>query len=234
MESQIPLVMISGLLSNKSLWQHQSQALSDLGPIHFFSPSEETPEKMIQGILDKAPPKFALIGHSMGGWLSLELMWAAPSSVTKLCLLNTTARMDSKEKRMHRLDLIQKAKQGFFLEVVESILEHFLYNQSVKNDVRKMFLEVGVEAFIRQQNSMIQRRDCQPLLSSIQCPTLVIHARQDKNFSLDEHQELVDHIPNARLAIIEDSGHMSPMERPLEVSALLRGWLTHFDGTHEA
>lgn len=94
------LVLISGLLSNESLWHHQIRHLSDIASIQVISPSQDTPKKMIQAILDQAPPIFALAGHSMGGWLSLEVMRAEPSRVSRLCLLNTTARDDSEEKSL--------------------------------------------------------------------------------------------------------------------------------------
>lgn len=72
---------------------------------------------------------------------------------------------------------------------------------------------------------MMDRNSSESVLSLITCPTLVIHATQDKNFSLLEHQELVDLIPNAKLALVEDSGHMSPMEMPQAITALLRLFL---------
>ena len=90
-----------------------------------------------------------------------------------------------------------------------------------------MFLEVGEEAFIAQQNAMLIRKESQPILPAIACATLVVYAAQDKNFTLAEHEELVHHIPNAKLAIVEDSGHMSPLEVPQAITALLRFWLSY-------
>lgn len=223
-----PLVIVSGLLSNQSLWKHQTRNLSDLADIHIISPSQNAPDKMIQCILDEAPPIFALAGHSMGGWLCLEVMRAAPSRVNRLCLLNTTARMDSEAKREIRKELIHRAENGYFPEIVEEIVEKFVANQMIRNDIKKMFLEVGKEAFIHQQTAMAGRRESQSILPTISCPTLVIHARKDKNFSLEEHQELTHGIKHAKLAVIEDSGHMSPMEMPQAVTVLLRFWLNYF------
>jgi len=222
------LVLLSGLLSNQLIWQHQIRHLSDIASIHVISPSENTPEKMVEAILKEAPPKFALAGHSMGGWLCLEVMRAAPSRVNRLCLLNTTAHMDSEEKKRRRQKMIQRVEKGQFREVVGEIIDKFVYNSLVKDTVEKMFLEIGEEIFIRQQEAMLARHECASILPSIVCPTLTIHAAQDRNFSLEEHRELVEQIPNARLAIVEDSGHMSPMEMPQAVTALLRFWLTYF------
>lgn len=225
---KIPLVLLSGLLSNKSLWHHQTGHLSDIADIRIISPSQDTPKKMVQAILDEAPPKFALAGHSMGGWLCLEVMKRAPSRISRLCLLNTTSRIDSEEKRIRRQKMILKAERGEFLEVVKELVENLVFSSFVKSDVEKMFLDVGKEAFIHQEKSMIIRNESQSILSKIACPTLVIHSAQDKVFSLEEHQELVNQIQNAKLAIVEDSGHMSPIEMPQAITALLRFWLTYF------
>lgn len=219
------LILLSGLLSNECLWKHQIDHLGEVASIQVISPQQDTPEKMVQEILESAPPQFALAGHSMGGWLCLEIMRVARFRVTKLCLLNTTGRMDSKEKTRRRQELILEAESNF-PAVVGEIVEHFVYNASVKSGVEKMFLDVGKEAFIHQQRAMMHRDPSASVLPLIMCPTLVIHATQDKNFSLLEHQELVDLIPNAKLALVEDSGHMSPMEMPQAITALLRLWLT--------
>lgn len=226
---ETPLVLLPGLLSNESLWQHQIDHLGDIASIQVIPARQDTAEKMIQEILDLAPAQFALAGHSMGGWLCLEVMKVAAFRVTRLCLLNTTGRMDSREKRERRQELILRAESNF-PAIVSELVEHFVYNASVKSAVGKMFLEVGKEVFIHQQLAMMKRSESQSVLSHIMCPTLVIHAAQDKNFSLLEHQELVDQIPHAKLALCEDAGHMSPMEMPQAITALLRLWLTYFTG----
>jgi pimeloyl-ACP methyl ester carboxylesterase len=223
-----PLVLLPGLLSNKSLWRHQSYHLNDIAEIYIIPTSQNTPQKMIQSILKKAPSKFALAGHSMGGWLCLEIMKAFPDRVSKLCLLNTTARMDSKEKKIKRENMISKAQNGFFEEVVHALVDNFVFSSFVKKDVRKMFLEVGETAFINQQTSMLRREDSQLILPNISCPTLVVHAAKDIIFSIEEHKELVAEIKGAKLAIIEDSAHMSPLEMPQAITAFLRFWLTYF------
>lgn len=121
--------------------------------------------------------------------------------------------------------MILKAEKGQFPEVVKELVEKLVFNPLVKKEVEKMFLEVGQEAFIHQERAMLARNECQSILPTIQCPVLVIHAAKDKNFSQEEHEELVNQIPHAQLGIVEDSGHMSPMERPQTVTDLLRAWL---------
>lgn len=223
-----PLVLVSGLLSNDSVWEHQMKNLGDAASIQIFNPREETPVKMVASILEKAPPTFALAGHSMGGWLCFEIIRAAPSRVSKLCLLNTSSRSDTPEKKAKRELMIQRCREGQFKEVVKEIAKFFVYNPENIHKVEKMFIDAGPEAFIAQEQALLIREPCDSVLSTIHCPTLVIHAAEDKNFSLEEHVEMVEKMPNAKLAIVDDSGHMSPMESPQAITALLRFWLNNF------
>ena len=69
------------------------------------------------------------------------------------------------------------------------------------------------------------RPDARPQLGAIRVPTLVICGRQDALTPLDRSQEIASGIPGARLAVIEECGHLSTMERPHAVTALMRLWL---------
>lgn len=227
-EKKIPLVLLPGLLSNEWIWQHQVNHLREIASIQVLPAIQETTEKMVEEILAKAPPEFALAGHSMGGWLCLEIMKIAPLRVRKLCLLNTTARSDSREKARKRQEMILRAKRGSFGVVAKEIVDHFVFNSFVKEEVHQMFLDVGKEVFINQQNAMLERKECQSVLSRIDCPTLVVHAMRDSAFSLEDHRELTEKISGAKMAIIEDAGHMSPLEVPQAISAFLRFWLIYF------
>lgn len=225
---KIPLVLVSGLASDESLWEHQAAHLSDVASIQIVCPKANTPEKMVEEVLKGAPPTFAMAGHSMGGWLCLELMRIAPERVSQLCLLNTSAREDTEEKRNRRLELIERAKTGQYGQVACELADRFVQQSPLKERVEKMFLTQGKEIFISQEKAMLDRQECQSVLASIACPTLVIHAAQDKNFGLQEHVEIVEEIYNSKLAIVEDSGHMSPIEMPQAITSLLRYWLIYF------
>ena len=223
------LLFISGLLSNEEIWSHQIKSLSDRALIKVISPTQDSPQKMVEEILRQAPSQFALAGHSMGGWLCLEVMKKAKERVTKLCLLNTTAKPDTPLKKTKRKEMIQRAESGQFLELAKELVDYFVFNPSVKYEVEKMFLKVGEQAFIRQERSMLIRDECESILPKIQCPTLIIHAAKDNVFTLEDHQELANNIPKAKLAILQDCGHMSPLEMPRKVSSLLGSWISRVE-----
>jgi pimeloyl-ACP methyl ester carboxylesterase len=86
---------------------------------------------------------------------------------------------------------------------------------------------VGQDAFQRQQKAIMARLDSRDGLRRIKCPTLALCGRQDSLTPVEVHEEMAGTIDHARLAIIEDCGHMSTMEQPQAVTALLRNWLLY-------
>ncbi|MBU6384053.1 MAG: alpha/beta hydrolase [Verrucomicrobia bacterium] len=220
------IVFIPGLLSDERVWQHQMAHLREVASLTAIRfQGENHPQAMVEAILKQSPPRFTLVGHSMGGWLALEVMRYAPQQVDALCLINTTARPDSKEKAARRKQWIQMAQEGQFSKIAAELARAMVLhtNPSVEN----MFSSQGPKRFIDDEQSMLQRKETFSILPTIQAPTLVIHATQDRVFTLEEHQELTQKIPHAQLALVEDSGHMSPMEQPVAVTALLRYWFTY-------
>ena len=227
--SKIPLVLIPGLLCDSAAWEYQTKHLADIAiPTVISFHGENTPEKMVQAILKQSPHQFALAGHSMGGWLALEVMRHAPARAIKLCLLNTTASPDSPDKLQRRKQMIQTVEHGKFHELAMQLSDGFILQQRIKKPLQEMFFRSGASRFINDQTAMIQRSESFSILPTIKIPTLIIHALQDQLFSLAEHEEMASLIPNAQLALIEDSGHMSPMEQPQAITTLMRLWLTYF------
>ncbi len=226
---KIPLVLVTGLLSNSSVFQYQKEKLKDVANVWIVELNDTaTPTAMVEKILHLAPPRFALAGHSIGGFVALKLMKTASEKVIKLCLLNTSARGIDQEEKEARLSVLKRVNQGEFTKIINETTNKFVFNDRIKSDVLKMFDSVGKQALINQTEAMLAREDLQEVLPEIHCPTLIIHAANDKRFSLEHLEELVDHIPSSKLAIIEDCGHMSPMESPQTVTSLLRYWLTYF------
>lgn len=226
---QEPLILLPGLLSNETVWTHQLQHLSKMVrcqviPLTFAN----NVNTLVTTILEQVEGNFFLAGHSMGGRIALELAKIAPDRILKLCLLNTSAQPDSPEKKQQRLALMDAVKNGQFHKVAMTLADSFVYNQRIKQDVISMILKVGEDAFLNQEQALLTRDDCRPDLCNLAMPTLIIHANQDQLFSLEVHQELASFINQARLAIIEEAGHMSPMESPEAVTTHLHSWLLDY------
>jgi pimeloyl-ACP methyl ester carboxylesterase len=220
---RMPIVCIAGLLSDSRVFSYQEKHLKEICQTSVVTTLDcATPDAMVQKVLAAAPPRFSLFGHSIGGWVALKLMKMAPERVEKLCILSTGVRKATSLELDQRQKGIERIERGEFEEVAEEIADRFTYNGAVRDEVLAMFLEAGAEAFLNQTRAMMMREDLLESLSKISCPTLLIHASQDGRFSEKDLREIKETIPHSKWAIVEDAGHMSPMERPDEVTRLVR------------
>ncbi|MBK8174589.1 MAG: alpha/beta hydrolase [Rhodospirillales bacterium] len=228
---KIPLMLLPGLLCDAALWQHQTDTLGDLADIFVadLAHSEHAGEAA-RAVLDRAPEEFALAGLSMGGYVAFEILRQAPDRVRRLALINTTARSDPPEKIKLRQELIDLARTGQFKGVTPRLLPKLicpdrLNDGALTGQIMAMAERVGRDAFLRQQRLLMNRPDSRRDLSLVSCPTVVIGGRQDELTPLADSIEMAEKIRRAKLVIIEDCGHLSTMERPQAVSAILRYWL---------
>ncbi|GAB4191552.1 MAG: alpha/beta hydrolase [Thalassobaculales bacterium] len=226
-----PLLLLPGLLCDAALWAAQAAAFSAKRTVAVASLTHhETVAGMAARALAEAPPRFALAGLSMGGYVALEIMRQAPERVERLALLDTAARPDTPEQVERRQGLIQLAEMGKFKGVTPRLLPLLLHRdrldeQPLTEAVMAMAERVGKSAFIRQQKAIMSRPDSRPDLPRIACPALVLCGRQDALTPLDRAEEIAAGIPGSTLVVVEECGHLSTMERPAAVNAALADWL---------
>lgn len=227
-----PLILLPGLLCDAGLWAHQTRHLSDIAaPWVADLSQDESVEAMAARVLAEAPPSFALGALSMGGYVAFAILRAAPHRVSRLALLDSSAWPDTHEQATRRKILMQLAQRGQFKGVTPRLLPLLVHpdriaEQPLADEVMAMAERVGLDAFLRQQRAIMTRPDSRPELGRISVPTMVICGRQDALTPLERSQEIAAGIKGARLAVIEECGHLSTMERPQAVTALLRLWLT--------
>ncbi len=224
------LVLIPGWAGNQTLWEHQAHALKDIVQTQVIVMDKETTrDAMVERVLKEAPRQFALAGQSMGGWVAEKVAATAQDRVTKLILANSWASPDPKLNKT-QAQVIQAIRAGQLEQTVATQLHMILYSDRLNDlpfleKLKKMMLSLSPELLCSQMQAMLDDYVSLPLLSQIKAPTLIIHGRQDHLFLLEEQQNLTKKIPNARLAIIEECGHVSPMEQPQAVTALIRLFL---------
>jgi len=223
----LPIVMVPGLLATPRMYADQITQLWQFGPVTVANHTrEESVAAIARRILADAPPQFALVGLSMGGYISLEIMRQAASRVARLGLLDTSARPDTPDQSEGRRALIALARSGRFGEIADMLYPR-LVDKSRLNDsalrqlVRVMAHEVGPDAFVRQQTAIIGRPDSRSGLGAIRCPTLVLVGEGDVLTPPELASELAAGIPTARLVKVPGSGHLSTLEQPAAVSKAL-------------
>jgi pimeloyl-ACP methyl ester carboxylesterase len=227
-----PLVLLPGLLNTRRVYEHQVEALQDIADI--VVPElwhDDTIGAMAETALAAAPPTFALCGFSMGGYVAFEIFRRAPTRVERIALIDTQAAPDSPESRTRRQAFIEQTRLGRFHGVHPTLLPQIIHptrlkDAAVTQPILDMAKEIGGDGFVRQQQAILGRPDSRPLLVEIEVPAVVIVGRQDMATPLPRSQQMAADIANAQLVILEECGHVSPLERPAEVSAALRRWLT--------
>lgn len=228
----LPLLLVPGLLCSARLYAPQVTALWPLGPVTVADHRRDADVAAIAAcILANAPPRFALAGLSMGGYIAFAMLRQAPERIARLALLDTSARPDTQEQSAGREKFIAMAEAGQLAEVVDTLAPRFLHrdrqNDATLNRViRDMAADTGEEAFVRQQRAMITRPDSRPQLSSIACPTLVLVGEGDELTPPSLAQEIAAGIAGARLVTVPACGHLSTLEQPEAVNAALAEWLS--------
>jgi len=230
------LVFVPGLVCDAEVWRGQ---INTLAADHRVQVAEHGLADSLAGmaarILEAAPPRFALAGHSMGGRVALEILARAPERVTRLALLDTgfenLAAGESGERERagrYRLRDIGRAQGMSALgkEWVRGMVHPArLDDGGLIEAIVGMIARAPLAQFEAQTEALLNRPDRTALLAQICVPTLVLCGREDGWSPPARHEEMTRRIPGSRLVIVPDCGHMCTMERPAAVTSALQAWL---------
>jgi pimeloyl-ACP methyl ester carboxylesterase len=231
MREPLPTVLVPGLNCSARLYAEQIPGLWCHGPVQVADHTrDDAMDAIAERILATAPPRFALAGLSMGGYIALAITRRAPQRVARLALLDTAARPETPEQTARRKPQMALAESGRFDEVPALQFPLLVHrdrhgDQALMQRVRMMAEETGAEAFLRQQRAIIARADARPFLPAIGCPTMVLVGDGDALTPPPLAQEIAAAIPGARLVVVPACGHLSTMEQPEEVNRALGEWL---------
>jgi pimeloyl-ACP methyl ester carboxylesterase len=227
----MPILLVPGLVSSSRIFAPVMPALWRFGPVTVANHiRDDNMGAIARRILAEAPPRFALAGHSMGGYIAFEIMRQAAERVAKLALINTQARPDTPEASERRRTMMARAKAGEFRAVLDELFPGFVHpsrqdDAALRQLVHDMGADVGPQAFVRQQTAVIGRVDSRPSLAWIKCPTLVLTGDTDNTIPNALSKEMADGIHGAKLVILENCGHMPQPEQPQATMAALTEWL---------
>ena len=231
MTDRTPLLLLPGLLCDARLWRDQVEELADIAAPRVADLTlDDTVAAMAARALAGAPPRFALAGLSMGGYVAFEVMRQAPERVLRLALFDTSARPDTAEQSRRRRGLMALTRSGQFRGVTPRLLPQLVHPDHLAGplgqEVLDMAARVGRDAFLRQQTAILGRPDSRPLLPAIAVPTLVAVGAADLLTPPELAAEIAAGIPDASLHTIPGCGHLPVMEAPKPANRLLRDWLT--------
>jgi pimeloyl-ACP methyl ester carboxylesterase len=227
----MPILLVPGLVSSPRIYAPVIPALWRFGPVTVANHiRDDNVGAIARRILAEAPPRFALAGHSMGGYIAFEIMRQASERVAKLALINTQARPDTAEATARRRGMMARATSGEYRAVLDELFAGFVHpsrraDSALRQLVYDMGDDVGPEAFVRQQQAMIGRPDSRPVLAWIKCPTLVLSGDEDHTIPNALSIEMAGGIHGAKLVILPNCGHLPQPEQPQATAEALVEWL---------
>jgi pimeloyl-ACP methyl ester carboxylesterase len=219
-------VFLAGQLSTGILWKHQHHLADRVLTLR----DHDSVRALARATFEAAPPSFALVAHGMAGFVAFEMLRQQPARIEKLVLMSVLAPADTPKQTARREGYLRLVEQGRYDDIIEERIPMLVHPDRVKDpalveDLRRMARDIGPAAFLNQQRAIMGRPDSRPGLSAISCPVLLVYGRADAITTLEHQQEMLGAIPRARLEVVEDSGHMIPLERPETVNAFLDEFL---------
>jgi pimeloyl-ACP methyl ester carboxylesterase len=237
------VVLLPGLLCDQAVWAPQCDALAPVARcvLPSYGPRDAI-EAMARGVLDEVQAsRFALVGHSMGARVALEIMRLAPQRVSRLALFDTgldpiAPGADGERERSQRHALVDLARsqgmRAMGLQWAPGMVLPGHREAPVFDRILAMIERKTPEIFAAQVRALLGRPDARAVFAGIRCPVLIGCGRQDAWSPLARHEQMQCLLPHSRLVVIEDAGHMSPMEQPAAVAQALVEWLAPAEAAH--
>lgn len=175
--------------------------------------------------------RVVLGGLSMGGYVAMELLRRAPERVAGLLLADTKAQADDAEQREGRLRLAETVERDGTGQLAEQVLPALLGRTSLEGRpevverVRAMVGAASPATVAWASRAMAARPDSFDVLRASDVPALVVVGEQDVLSPVGQAREMADALPQGRLLVVPEAGHLSAVEDPGAFSAGVTGFL---------
>src|SRR5271156_36610 len=225
-----PLLLLSGLLCDEVVWADIPERLEDVADVQVRSfRGFSSISAMAEHVLETAPERFAVAGHSMGGRVALEVIRTAPRRVCGLALLNTgvhTVRDGEPQSRGRLLRLAyERGMSALAAEWLPPMMAGDARTQELMPRLTAMVERSTPDSYAGQINALLNRPEALSVLPTIGVPTLLLSGSEDTWAPVSQHETMRRRILHATLFEIHGAGHMAPIERPDAVAVAMREWL---------
>jgi pimeloyl-ACP methyl ester carboxylesterase len=233
--SATPVLLLPGLICDARIWAPQVAGLCARHVVAAIEGYREADSlgAMAEHVLAMAPARFALVGHSMGGRVALEVVRRAPERVVGLGLISTGVHLPRANEAEGRFALLARGVEEGMDALVDAWLPPMVWEPNrlkpgLMEGLWRMCGDAGIDMFERQIRALLARPEVESLLPAIRCPVLVATGAHDEWAPPAQHEAIAAAIPGAVLRIVADAGHMVPAEQPDAMTQVLASWLESF------
>lgn len=201
----------------------------------FAELTQGTIAQMSERCLSRYPGPLVPIGFSLGAIAALAMADLAPERITAIGLIGVNAGPDRPSNAVKRPLLQREVLNGHLERVVTDELKPSYFaainrnNDAMRTLVLDMAAELGPKVFVAQSEALRTRGDYRHILAALGRPTFLACGSEDRLCRPELHQELAASAGDAECHIIEDAGHLLPIERPSVLQERLSTWLTRVE-----
>ncbi|WP_052262645.1 alpha/beta fold hydrolase [Pseudoalteromonas luteoviolacea] len=214
------LAMVPGTQCNNRLWERLTPLLrAHIKPSHIAIEQCATRAHMLEKIGDELPSSGHLLGFSMGGYLTLEYALAHPERVDSLVLIACSAFGLNKGEKLARNTMRNFLKANTYPGMSPRRIQQFIgsnrwQDKALIEVIKAMDKTLGGATLLNQVQETSDREDLSARLCSLTCRVLIIAARDDQQVAWQDLKRMAELLPDAQLTVLNDCGHMVPLEQP--------------------
>lgn len=223
------LTLLPGLLCDGRIFSSQQARFKGALTIDGFGGLRSI-EDMARQVIDCAPPRMALLGHSMGARVALEVYRAVPERVERLALVSTGIHGVQPGEAAKRHALLELGRSAGMAALVDRWLPPMVASARARDHafmapLRTMAIDQGVPVFDAQIQALLARPEVESLLPTIRCPVLIAVGSDDVWSPPAQHRDIAGKISGSTLRIISSAGHMLPVEAADALNLAIDQWL---------
>lgn len=230
---------IPGTMCDERLWTNTWQALAQELPQNFAVkhiriPSLANIDEITQAISEELPNNSLLVGFSLGGYIASNIALKFPDKVAKLLLVSNMSSSLPEKETKERSRTIQWIKANGYNGIPEKRIHHLLHpinhnNHPIIQTIKDMDKTLGKDVLVHQLNVTTQRENLLPKLFELKQPLKFLVGDKDKLVNIERIESYLSAIPSKvqatkQLEVIENTGHMLPLEQPLYLAKAIKSW----------
>ena len=214
-----PVIFLPGSLCDERVFADQLREIDQPCEVADLTLDDSIAAMAIR-VLRAAPPRFALVGLSMGGIVASEIARLAPERVLAMALLDTNLGVADDLQLRTRRRWASDVRSGRFAQVVEELVPALTISPEAHGPlIVEMATAVGPAGFLRQNEALLHRRDQLSIVSRFQGPILIACGSHDRLCSPRVHADLAARFAHARLLVVEQAGHLSSIDQPVALTS---------------